>query len=108
MDELFAVLPPEWRARIERRDGPNEHWCWLWTGWNSANGFGKLKLGGRAYMAHRAIWEFAAGAPIPAGMVLDHLCRNRACVKPSHLECVSARENTRRGRAILFPRKRAA
>lgn len=89
-------LPPAWRAKV-RVEGA----CWLWTGWNSGNGYGKVKVSGRAMMAHRAVWELRC-EPVPDGMVLDHLCRNRACVNPAHLDPVSVRENTQRGHATLF------
>ncbi|MGH2838441.1 MAG: HNH endonuclease [Thermoleophilaceae bacterium] len=48
-------------------------------------------------MAHRFFWEQAKG-PVPDGLVLDHLCGNRACVNPEHLEVVTRGVNTRRGR----------
>lgn len=67
--------------------------CWEWLGVRGRGGYGRI--GGRA--AHRVLWEQEHG-PIPAGMVLDHLCRVRACVNPAHMEPVSVRENTLRGR----------
>lgn len=68
--------------------------CWEWTGWIDADGYGGTGKG----RAHRAAWEMLVG-PIPDGMVLDHLCRNSPCVNPDHLEVVTVRENTMRGRA---------
>lgn len=50
----------------------------------------------RMLLAHRVSYEIANG-PIPDGMVLDHLCRNPACVNPAHLDAVPQRENVRRG-----------
>ena len=47
-------------------------------------------------MAHRAAYEVRIG-PIPDGMVIDHLCRNRACINPAHMEPVTNRENVLRG-----------
>ena len=58
-----------------------------------------IRSGGRSgpmRIAHRLTYQWAKG-PIPAGMELDHLCRNRRCVNPAHLEPVTHRENVRRG-----------
>lgn len=71
--------------------------CWVWTGPQYPNGYGKHRLGpGQPERAaHRISYEHHIG-PIPNGQQLDHLCRNRLCVNPSHLEPVSPSENTRR------------
>lgn len=70
--------------------------CWLWTGYIDAGGYGYFHLQSRQRRAHRFAYELTNGS-IPGGLVLDHLCRNRACVRPDHLEPVTHTENVRRG-----------
>lgn len=73
--------------------------CWNWKLKPNAKGYGYYNYGarpGKHKRAHRLAWEIWKG-PIPDGMTIDHLCRNRLCVRPSHLEIVSMNENRRRG-----------
>ncbi len=75
----------------------DENGCWIWQGTKfQSSGYGRLKVGGREYVAHRFVYEALKGL-VPAGRQLDHLCRVRACVNPDHLEPVTARENQKRG-----------
>jgi hypothetical protein len=71
--------------------------CWHWTKKVSAdNGYGHFKASGRTWLAHRWAYEHFRGI-IPEGKQIDHLCRNRACVNPEHMEVVTALVNTGRG-----------
>ena len=70
--------------------------CWLWLGAKHHKGYGSFWTGEKYKEAHRFAYEFAVGA-VPEGLQIDHLCRNRGCVKPEHLEAVTQRENLRRG-----------
>lgn len=67
--------------------------CWPWLGYVRPNGYGRFMVAaGKPVYAHRFAWERIHGK-IPKPLVIDHLCRNRACVNPAHLEVVTQREN---------------
>ncbi|MGY5129225.1 HNH endonuclease signature motif containing protein [Streptomyces nigrescens] len=70
--------------------------CWQWTGYLLPNGYAQFWRGGQKLYAHRVAYEAVRG-PIPDGLVIDHLCRNRGCANPDHLEAVTSRINTLRG-----------
>lgn len=72
--------------------------CWVWVGAISGYGYGQFSWRGKTYRAHRLVYEAVKG-PNEAG--LDHLCRNKRCVNPDHLEPVSARTNTLRGTSTV-------
>ena len=73
--------------------------CWLWDGGDNGAGYGQTTWEGRTQLVHRLVYA-AVWGPIPAGMEIDHLCRQRACYNPWHLEAVTRRENQRRGMGV--------
>lgn len=84
------------------RDNLSNFWivedgCWLWLGGAWPNGYGKTSVPvAGTQLAHRAFYMSLAGE-IPGDLDLDHLCRQRLCVNPDHLEPVTRSENIRRG-----------
>lgn len=67
--------------------------CWEWTASTTRAGYGQINVGDhRIGLAHRVAYELAVG-PIPDGLVIDHRCRNRICVRPDHLRVVSVKQN---------------
>lgn len=69
--------------------------CWIWDKTKFGN-YGTLRSEGKTRKAHRFVFEAFVGE-IPDGLVIDHLCRVKTCVNPTHLEAVTQAENIRRG-----------
>lgn len=84
-------------SKVDRSGSPDA--CWPWLAF-ADKGWGKFRVApGRMVGAYRFSWELVNG-PVPAGLEIDHLCFNRACVNPAHLEPVTSAENKRRMNAI--------
>lgn len=79
--------------------------CWNWTAYINKGGYGEISNWPKVLVASRASYELFVGK-IPEGLQIDHLCRNRKCVNPEHLEPVTNKENSRRGIAVEVTKER--
>lgn len=101
---------PAWRdpeERFHEKYTISEHGCWIWRAACQSDGYGSFKEGApsqRTVLAHRWAYEYFVGS-IPEHLEIDHLCRNRACVNPKHLEPVPHIINTTRGEGHLVAAK---
>jgi len=100
LNQFITKLPPRFWSKIYvLEDG-----CWEWRASRTKAGYGRFRIGSvtqrtrTMLLAHRLAYEALVGA-LPNGYECDHLCRNRACVNPSHVEPVSHRENCLRGQS---------
>src|ERR1017187_10429938 len=80
---------------IQARSVETPSGCWAWTGYINARGYGQVRHQRRLRRGHRLAYILAKG-PISDGFEIDHLCRQRDCVNPPHLEAVTHQENCRR------------
>lgn len=99
---LPSTVPARMASKIQRDP---ETGCWRWTGARDSRGYGNVRVGRGVRKAHRIIYELVRG-PIDSTLDCDHLCRQRSCVRPSHIEPVPHKVNVRRGAARTVPAAR--
>lgn len=95
------MAEPIYGPRLQELDMKTNK-CIEWPGATRA-GYGVKKVGNTTQSAHRYVWEQVTGKKIPKGKQLDHLCRNRMCVNPKHLEIVDPSQNKLRAWAATLP-----
>ncbi len=89
---------PFWKRLADKIDADPDG-CWDWLGARQSEGYGVIRVWGKAVYAHILMYILTNG-PIPDGLEIDHLCRNRNCVNPQHLEAVTHRTNLLRGHTM--------
>lgn len=77
----------------------NKSGCWEWAGYVGKHGYGQVTIKGKSFKAHRLSYLLHKGE-LTSGLEIDHLCRNRKCINPQHLEEVTKKENQRRGLSV--------
>lgn len=90
-----TTIPTRIQDKISQVLGPLDTPCWLWTGARQSRGYGCVLWEGRVQLVHRVLYTLVKGA-IPPGFHADHLCQDKACVNPEHLEAVQPQENQAR------------
>lgn len=78
--------------------------CWRWTGYICPNGYSQFSEHNRHFYAHRWGVEHFRHTTIPKGMQCDHICRNKWCVNPNHIDIVTQSVNAQRGRSAFRER----
>ncbi len=97
-----SALSPNWTIAEFKAGRRGDRWsvqpdgCWIWNGHTNSAGYGRFdRPGGVVVNAHREMYELVHGCVVPETMHVHHLCRNRACVNPDHLEAVDAKTHLR-------------
>src|SRR5690606_13797613 len=85
--EVRMILTDRFWKKVTKTEAD----CWEWTGALNSRGYGCVGIDSKRYLTHRVAYEALVG-PIPEGLTIDHLCRNKVCCNPAHLEPVTARE----------------
>lgn len=87
-DPVWEGVPERFQSRLVL----GEQGCWFYQGAKNRKGYGNVRWDGRTRLLHRVVWERVHG-PVPSGLVLHHVCRQRACCNPAHLQPVPNAEN---------------
>lgn len=94
-----ALTPEAWQERVVAVVNVDDNGCWNWPQTLMPNGYGRISVGNGRHYVHRVAFTSTKG-PIPRGLHIDHLCRNRGCCNPDHLEAVTQRVNNLRSESF--------
>jgi hypothetical protein len=100
-----SLTPDAWRDRVVSVVRIDANGCWNWPQRLMPNGYGRISVGNERHYIHRVAYATAIGS-IRDGLEIDHLCRNRACCNPAHLEPVTHRVNNLRSENFAGKRSR--
>jgi len=87
-----------WRERLATGYREDEAGCHVWQRARNSRGYGVIWFDGRLHLAHRAAWLDTHGREPTQGLVIDHICENKACVNPDHLRELTNQQNLQRWR----------
>jgi len=93
---MKTILAEHFVRSFTRRSSTGDFGCREWRGLRSVEGYGTIRINGISHVAHRVAWIIHHQRSIPADLVIDHLCCNKGCVNPKHLEAVTAGTNMAR------------
>lgn len=93
--------------RVLTKVSQDSNGCWVFQGSLTGNGYGRINTPNGVRPAHRVTYEYFI-SEVPEGLVLDHLCRNRACVNPYHLDPVTQSVNLARGKPRSVPKTKCS
>lgn len=103
--ETAPITLSQWNDRIEPLIERTDAGCWEWLGTRLPHGYGTISIAGAKWYLHRLSHEMWVG-PIGEGLHIDHLCRNRPCLNPEHIEAVTQRVNNLRSESFAGERHR--
>ncbi len=89
--EIPREIKKRFYAKVDK--SPKHNGCWIWTGARDSGGYGLVTVNGKNFNAHKLAWEWQQKKKVPKGMVLQHMCDNPLCVKPTHLIPGTQRNN---------------
>jgi hypothetical protein len=98
---MIELLPPNMQTKIRLDECPVDGLdpkCWTWIAALTSRGYGSVSHGGRIWSSHKLAYELLVGA-VPDGLQIDHLCKNKPCCNPAHLEAVTGKVNCERTNA---------